>query len=195
MKKYLYIALSLLLVLLTGCAKAQNEDADSNLTIKKDNSIVYSISEDFKENYYSLEELNGMIDDDVKGYNANHPDAINYKPASLNEQTVTLEMTFSSCEDYAAFNNEVLFLGTPAEAMLKGYDLDTILTDVNDPTKTIAGVDIKSMTDNTILITDFSKNIHLPSEALYISDSAGAFDKNRTVRKKETATDAVFVIY
>lgn len=194
MKKILLI-LPIVVLLLTACGSTTPEDTESNLTIRKDGSIVSDIREDFSQNYYDVNELNAMIKTEVDKYNKTRPDAISYENATLTENSVKLVMTFGSSDDYSSFNNEKLFVGNSPDAILKGYSLDVILTDANDPTKTIAGVDIKSMTDHTILIVDYPGNIHLPSGALYISDNVNVSDKGRTVRKKDGSTGPLYIIY
>ncbi len=194
MKKLLLI-LPVVVLLLTACGSSVPEDTESNLTIRKDGSIVSDIREDFSQNYYDVNELNAMIKTEVDKYNKISPDAISYENATLIDNSVKLVMTFVSSDDYSSFNNERLFVGNSPDAILKGYNLDVILTDAEDPTKTIAGVDIKSMTDHTILIVDYPGNIHLPSDALYISDNVTVSDKGRTVRKKEMSTGPLYIIY
>ncbi|MCR4850044.1 MAG: hypothetical protein K5870_02185 [Lachnospiraceae bacterium] len=194
MKKILPI-LAIVVLMLTACGQTTVEDTESNLTIRKDKSIVSDIREDFGQNYYDINELNAMIKTETDKYNKSHPNAISFENAVLNENSVKLIMTFGSSDDYSSFNNEKLFVGNSPDAILKGYNLDVILTDVNDATKTIAGVDIRSMTDDTIIIADYPGNIHLPSDALYISDNVTVTDKGRTIRKKDMSAGPIYIIY
>ncbi len=182
-------------IALTACSDAKSEDTASNLIINKDKSIISTVKEDFNEPYYDVNELKEMINSDIAEYNKTHDAAISSKEPVLEEGVVSLELTYKTSEDYSIFNNESLFTGNPSDALLKGYSLDVILTDISDPTKTIAGVDIKGMTDNTILITDYIDNIHLPSKALYASDNVVVSDNGKTVKRNDTSDKPVFVIY
>ncbi|MCR4788337.1 MAG: hypothetical protein K5888_07115 [Lachnospiraceae bacterium] len=195
MKKVLPILLLVLPLLLASCGKAKTEDQENNIIIKKDRSIISNIVEDFGQNYYDIDELNEMIGNEVNKYDQLHPDAVSYENAVLEEGKVKLSITFKTSDDYSSFNNEKLFVGNSAEALLKGYSLDVILSESDDPTKTIAGVDIKAMTDETIVILDFDGNVHLPSEARYVSDNVTLSDKGKTAKKKEATDGLLYIIY
>ncbi len=196
MKKSIILCVSMLCsILLIGCGSEAAKDPNTNLIIKKDGSVVSTIHESFEESYYSIDELKAEIDSEVKEYNSLKSGAINVESVELNEKTVTAVLDYSSFEDYASFNDEALFAGSSQEAILKGFPLDVILTDVNNPTVTIAEADIKAMTNEKLLIADISDNIYLPGKILYISDNAQINPETKCVTRKQESTAAIYVVY
>ena len=157
-------------VILCGCGA----DSDvTTVTISKKGEITSNIIEDFDKDYYSLDDLDNTISEEVSKYNAaNGTDSVTAeKPKKKGDDKVSEKITFASYRDYAGFNNSQFFCGTVADASASGYDLGTSLKSVKDSTKTLTGEEVISdMQDKHILIIDEPLHIVTYGKILYVSD-------------------------
>ena len=197
MKKYLsyILTLGVFLLLLTGCGSEASKDPDTNITISKDGSLSSIIIESFGESYYDVNELETEINEEISAYNLKNPDGVKLNKVSLENDVVTVRMEYASSDDYSSFNSEDFYAGSIEDALNKGINISEILTDVNDKTKTISSSDIKDMTKEKILITDFMGTVYLPGKALYISDNVTVFSDGKSVKNNGLSEDAYIVIY
>lgn len=184
-----------LLISLTGCGSKSNNDPDTHLIISKDGSVTSVIIESFAQSYYDIDELKASIDKEVNDYNLLKNGAITVNDITYENAIVNVRMTYKGSDDYTAFNRELLFCGSPLEALSKGMSLNVILTDVNDSTKTISEADIKNMVKEKILITEFEGTIYLPSKIIYASDNATVFADGKSVKTNGSKDAPIYIIY
>ncbi len=155
---------------LTGCGEEKNGTQITGLQIGKDGRVTSNIVETFEKEFYTIEGLNAMIQEEITAYNANHPEAILLKTAELyGEDEVLVTMEYASDEDYMDFNKQELFFGTVAEAEAAGFELDVELVSVSDAAVTITKEDIAGMADSYILIIRENMQVLLPQKVLYMT--------------------------
>ena len=163
--------------------------------IGSNGSISATIKEDFKESYYDIDELRDAIDEEVNNYNKEHDGAIKVDKVALENEQAVVVMNYVSSDDYSLFNNEQIFVGSPSEALLKGYSLGVILTDIKDATKTITESDIKVMGNEKLLISDSKDTIYLPGKVLYVNDCTYVLEDGKSVRLKDGVSGLIYAIY
>lgn len=197
MKKSIFLSLICVITVfsLVGCAGAQLKDPNSNIMIGSNGSISATIKEDFKESYYDIDELKAAIDEEVNNYNKEHDGAIKVDKVALENEQAVVVMNYVSSDDYSLFNNEQIFVGSPSEALLKGYSLGVILTDIKDATKTITESDIKVMGNEKLLISDSKDTIYLPGKVLYVNDCTYVLEDGKSVRLKDGVSGLIYAIY
>ena len=156
---------------LLGCG---SEDQDvTSVSVNKNGEIDTTVVEDFDKDYYSLDDLAKMSDEEVSSYNsANGAGAVKAgKPSENKDKKVIQKITYASYNDYAKFNNSQFFCGTVADASAAGYNLGTSLKDASDSAKTVTGDEVISqMKDKHILITDEATHISVYGRILYVSE-------------------------
>ena len=199
MKKLRFLLTVIILaMLLCGCAimGTVDDDGQTNIILKNDNSVIYRIREGFGETYYSIDELKNMILDEAATYNSNHNtgDVGINKVEAVNGVT-NVEMSFINPETFSEFNGAELFVGSYAEAVQKGLVSKLILTSVGDTNQTIADSDMKNMNDCLLLVYGGKERIYLPSRALYISDSCRVSQEGMSVSSDTDIDDLIYVLF
>ena len=161
------------LLLLTACGSLGNGTDETRISLNKDGSIHSYITESFDKEYYLQEELQQMILSEAASYNRNTGESrITVEKVEVTEQIATVEMTYTTSEDYSAFNDGIFFVGSPAGAAEAGYDLNVVLSSVENPNETIGESDILAMGDVTLLITDVPERVEFFGKAVYADDHA-----------------------
>lgn len=171
MKKGIFCVILTLLLSLTACGMKNTEtDADvSTIIIDKDGKIVSKIVEDFDEVYYSEDELKDMIGQEIATYNkAKGEEKISFKSCEKVDNSVVVQLSFASSEDYSEFNGVELFVGTVQQAYQKGYDLNLSMKD--ETGKEVGKDEILSLGDNQIIISDENIGIVSNKKIAYVSD-------------------------
>ncbi len=172
---------------LTSCGEEYGEET-SSVSIQKDGTISSHIEESFEQNYYDGEELKQSILQAAADYNrAAGSGQITVEKIDVDEDTVTVKMTFLSSADYADFNGTVFFAGSPGEAQSEGFDLNVVLSHVKDTNETIGKSDILAMEDYQLLILKGPETVLLNGQAEYVSDDVRVFLNGRA----EYASDNV----
>ena len=197
MKKVYFLAIiTLLLVFLCGCSD-NRDDGKSNLLISKNAEVTMRIRESFNEDYYNIDELREMLQSEVSEYNAQTGESlIEVKKAEVTGSGYTdIEIVFSSGKDYARFNNEDMFIGSGLQADVQGWNLSVILTDPSDSAATIGQTDLKQLDDDTLMISNYSENIYLPSKVKYVSDNVTVLDDKKSVKKNSEDSGLIYVVY
>lgn len=184
----------LLLGLLTACG--QNDEIQStNLKIGKEGTVTSTIVEDFDKDYYTVEGLEAMIQEEISAYNAGKADAISLISVEVQdnmENKIIVNMKFASAEDYANFNKEDFFYGTVSQAIEAGYEIPQKLYSASDMTKTIRKEEINAMSGKHILIIAESTKVLLPQKAVYISEGVDLI--NHKEINVEYTDDPAYVI-
>lgn len=170
------------LLLLTGCGEGESSAQITNLQIDKNGKVTSNIVEDFGKDFYTVESLEAMMQEEINAYNLSHPDAILLKKAELSgteEGKILVTMEYASCEDYMDFNGVELFYGTVTEAQAAGFDLNVKLIGASKSTETVGQSDILGMKDARILIIRQSaqvSQVSLPGKVLYMTEGTGLVD-------------------
>ena len=166
---------------LTGCAGPGQKTSETAVSVSKNGTIQSYISETFEQNYYDKDEMQQMILSEVASYNRQAGNAnISVEKVEVKDAQAIVQMSYASAKDYAEFNQVTFFLGTPEEAQMEDYDLNTVLSNVKNPQETIGEGDILAMKDARILITDTAENIDLYGKVLYASDNVTVSDNRKS---------------
>lgn len=194
MKKSILITLTTIFigaVLLTGCGLSK-DDEQTNILVSDSFGITERIREPFEGNYYNIDELKQTVNEEVAAFNTSTGSGVEASKVQLSDKAnvTDLEIKYDNSSEFSLFNNVVFFIGSPIEAQAQGFDLKVILTDVNDPSKTITTVDIMAMSDYKIVIFDYKNNIFLPEEIEYKSDNCQLLEPNKVVKNADDSAMA-----
>ncbi|HIV90081.1 MAG TPA: hypothetical protein H9744_00110 [Candidatus Eisenbergiella stercoravium] len=140
-------------LLLAGCGGNKSTEDVTSLEFRKNGEVIHTIVEDFSASYYSLDELEAQVQEQVDAYNESAgSNRISVDSAEVTDGVITMVMTFRGAEDYSSFYRQALFCGTVLEAFNAGYDLDIELVSAQEEGTTISRPDILEMGDRHIIV-------------------------------------------
>lgn len=160
---------------LAGCGEEETGVQVTSLQIGKTGDVTSNIVEDFGKDFYTIDTLKDMLQEEIDDYNASHPGAVTLQTVELSlEETggILVTLQYASCEDYTDFNDAELFYGTPQEAQAAGYGLNVGFLNADGNEANIGADDILAIKDARILIIRQSaqvSRVSLPGKVLYIS--------------------------
>ncbi len=179
------------------CACGDREESGATyLSLEKDGTVRSHIEESFEQSYYSKEELLQSIQAQAADYNKSAGGGqITVDKVEVANGVTDVLMTYPGAEDYAAFNEEVFFVGTASQAQEAGYDLNVVLSGVGNAQETVGKPDILAMEDARLLIMDIAEPVKLGGKALYISDNATVSQNAKTAWRIHGESGLVYVIF
>ena len=181
--------------MLAACAGNEAEDGTA-VTINKDGKIRYRIVSSFDKSYYDEDELQQRILREVASYNqTGGTDHVTVEKIEVKDNVAIVEMTYVEAADYAAFNGDIFFIGNAFKAQAEGYDLNKVLSGVENSMETVGMSDILAMTDYTLLITDIKDSVSLSGKAAYISDNVTVSRNLKTVSFDEESEELAYILY
>ena len=175
---------------LWGCEMAQQmqemfpeeEETPAITTLRadKDGSITETIVDVLDESYYDSAELQKLVEESVKSYNARSGEQdVTTDRYEAEEGRIVLTMTYADPKAYAGFNNVPFFNGPILDAQISGY---LFLNDfrVVDKTgaqdKPISSAEPLSHKEYQVLVTDLSHAVSVPGKVRYVSANANVVD-------------------
>lgn len=195
---------------LTGCGgkvPAIEKVESSMICLSEDGAVNAFLVEEFQAAFYDETELEEMIRQETDDYNAQAKAGEDETlPVQLvdiltrQEQadagkagadSITVQMAYASAEDYGAFNDTVLYLGTVDQAKTAGYPILSDLTSVSDGS-TLTKAQAQEMGESHILILQENIPVQVPWKVLYTS--AGVTVENKTVTFEGTEGGYAYVI-
>lgn len=180
----------------SACSGQAQKKGATYVLLTRDGEVKSYISESFEQNYYDGEELQQVILSRVAAYNRMaDAGSIAVDKVKVKGNRAIVEMTYRKPADYAEFNRNVFFAGTPKEAQEAGYQTNVVLSSVRDSLETIGQADILGMENVKLLITDVREPIRLSGKALYIGEQTAVLDNDKTVGYKEDGTGMLYVVY
>lgn len=181
--------------LLAGCGTAKTDTSMTNLQIDKSGRITHTIVETFDKDFYTVDGLEAMIQEEINDYDASFQNGEvlleNVVLSETEADEIVVTMQYSSGDVYAAFNDVELFFGTVAAARSAGYDLNVMLVDSTDATRTVKLSDLTGTDTNHILITNQSIEIGLPYKVLYLSEEAQLVDGKTVSIQSQNEADSL----
>lgn len=198
MKKVTLVLLgTLFLVVMTGCGKNKvtitAEDVTTNtIVIKEDNTVQSSIVEDFDKEYYSQEELETFIKEEVTDYNEkNGEDQVKMHSIHFADEKASVVFNYNDIDDYSLFNGISAKLLTMSQALQE----DSILS-ISEFVEVKSGDTVPRETalskeDATVLIIQEPLEIKIDGTILYYSN-AQKEDKDVLQASGENITVVVF---
>ena len=162
------LVMSFTILGLTACGK--ETVGVSTVSVDKTGKVSSVLYENFDKDYYSLDELKAMADEEISGYNSEYDEPrITLSDLQIfeEESVVKLSMDFESASDYSYYNQVDMFYGTVEEARTAGYNINLNLVDANgdkiDPSI------IDQNPDRHIIITSDRTNLKTPYNIQYMS--------------------------
>lgn len=146
----LLITLTLVIAGICGCGKSKKASAnpkDSASVRVGDEGLVVTYAEDFSKDYYSEDELEELVDAEVKEFNETYAsdkaNGVVKESLKIKDKKATLKLKFANVADYEIYSknyvnstrNAKMFYGTYSEAVAAGYSLGTTFTKVDDSTE------------------------------------------------------------
>ena len=192
MKKSLNFCLILsMLLLLTGCGN-KFEPTESTIFITSKGVVQSAVIESFDKDYYKFDELKEDVEKEVKSYCLDvNEEVITVTSLTETEDIVTLQMQYQTVEDYAEFNDVILFSGTLTEAIAAGYQPGTL----QDAAGQTVEIDLEKNGNLKVLITEESICIQTSGKIKYVSDNVTILN-NKLARALEAGKKhPAFVLY
>ena len=179
-KKFLTAGLSGLLILsLTGCgqaAKLPETVVNTSLVVEKDGKVTSYLVNTFDKDFYNLDGLTQMVEEEAEEFNATHTEAtenpMNVKTVQVLGDGVMVQVVqeFADTDSYAEYNEQDLFYGTRVEALAQGLTVNRELVNAADGTPADSEKLDKALEKNHLIITNASAYIYCPYPVLYISE-------------------------
>jgi hypothetical protein len=178
-------------ILLMGCGQ-KFEPTESTIFVTSKGVVKSAIMESFDKSYYDFDELYKSVEKEVKVYCLdNIEETVTLTSLTEENDSVTLLMDYQTVEDYANFNEVLLFSGTFAQAVAEGYLRDT-LHDVEGIT---AEIDLEKQGDLKVLVTEESVCIQTSGRIKFVSDNVTVLDKKLAKAMEAGKTHPAFVLY
>lgn len=168
----------LCMMLLGGCGSVAlpEEILQPSLAISESGEVTAWIVEDFTQNYYRLEELEGMVREEIADFNMRYQQkgytaSVEKVAMTAEGKKAMVELLFDTTEAYEAYSGSVLFYGTVQEAVLAGFHLDKQFVEAGKDVKA-AQEEILQRRDGHILITNDKACIYGTQRPKYLSENA-----------------------
>lgn len=198
MKKVTLVLLgTIFLVAMTGCGKNKlsitAEDVTTNtIVIKKDNTVQSSIVEDFDKDYYSQEELEAFINEEVTDYNEkNGEDQIKMHSIHVADQKASVVFNYNDIDDYAVFNGINAKVLTTSQALQDDSILSVVEFVDAKSGDTVSRETALSKEGATVLVIQEPLDIKIGGTILYYSNAQKA-EKDVLKSSGENVTVVVF---
>lgn len=179
MKKASICVMLLLAMCLCACTEKKPEEIGSTTVyIKDDGSIEATFVEDFSQPHYDMTELQNMTTEEIASYNASNGEgSIEMTFYEVEGNIAKMQLVFADDDAYVDFNHEDIFVGTVAEALEEGYDLNVSLVNPTDAEDTIGEHELLTMQDSNIVIVENAVRVRTQSAILYMSSDAKYIDE------------------
>lgn len=174
-----------LCAMFTGCGTGKDANVpiiSNTLEVTADGHLIAYIVEDFDKDYYDINELKTMVDQEVAAYNqakaalvneaGQSPiTVINVMMAEDGSKKAVVELDFANAAVYTDYMGVEAFWGTVAQAVEKGYVLDGMLKSVKNDEPFI-GETLKKSQDNMILIIKDAVTVRTYNTVQFLSKNA-----------------------
>ena len=178
-------------ILLMGCGQ-KFEPTESTIFVTSKGVVKSAIMESFDKSYYDFDELYKSVEKEVKVYCLdNIEETVTLTSLTEENDSVTLLMDYQTVEDYANFNEVLLFSGTFAQAVAEGYLPDTL----HDLEGITAEIDLEKQGDLKVLVTEESVCIQTSGRIKFVSDNVTVLDKKLAKAMEAGKTHPAFVLY
>lgn len=196
MKKLLLLCITaVMLCVIAGCGKTDDIIEETHVILDKKGQIVCTHVESFAEDFYDLQELQAMIDEEAALYNqANGEGTVVAEPAYRQADNVIDKVTYASFKDYNAFNERNIFVGTVAEAMEAGIAFRVALENIDKPGEFITADHMSDMNEYHVLIVDEPGVYDTFGKVMYISDGVSVAGK-KSVKVSEDMEGLGYILF
>lgn len=193
-KVLIFAMVCLLSAGICGCAANTVDVTDrSSVRVFSDGHLEAEIVEKFDQDYYNEAELMEMVQQEITEYNLKKGgEPIKLLAEELENQLISMELSFETAEDYNAYMPDEIFAGTVNDAYQEGYDFNRSLTVVGKDGATIGKKDLLNMAKHKLIILNGNGVLRAPSKIMYYSQDMNLLD-GKTVEAEEDGV--YFVIY
>ena len=195
MRKFVSVLMTAIAVIgIAGCGSGTDtSDLDmSSVEIKKDGTITSIVIDDFSEDYYNVDELKEMAEDEINTFNmSNGEGSAELVSVSQKDDKVKMVTSFSNTESYAHFNYETLMYIPYGELSEAGQALTGTFVDKDG--NTVSSDELNSLTQEHVVITSNKTVVAAPYKIKYVSSGASLID-SYMVDLSETDTDSTVYI-
>lgn len=180
----IWLCTCLLLLFLTGCGEVSLLNG-TNLELERDGGVLVTYIEDFPTDYYDLDELIQMNQEEVDAYNSKiGKDAVEIISTETDGSTVTLSMHYKNVDDYGNMNGGFMYHGTIAQGQNAGYHLDYTFVDAKTG-EAVAIMDWDNLQDHHLIVAkgpteDYSAAIHTYKRIVYATENVTVSEDGRT---------------
>ena len=182
----------LLLFFLTGCGEVSLQNG-TNLELEKNGGVTVTYIEDFPSDYYDLNELIQMNEEEVASYNSKvGREAVEIISTESDGDKVTLSMHYRNVDDYGVMNGGAMFHGTVEQARNAGYDLSATFTDVKGG-GIVPTMDWDNLASHHLVVAkgpdaDYTAAIHTYKKIVYATANVTVSEDGRmaTIKGDET---------
>ena len=179
-----------LCAMFTGCGTGKNANVpitSNTLEVTADGHLIAYIVEDFDKDYYDINELKTMVDEEVAAYNQAKATLVNEAgqlPITVNSvmmaedgsKKAVVALNFANAVAYTDYMGVEAFYGTVTQAIEKGYVLDGMLKSVNNDEPFI-GETLKKNQDKNILIIKDAVMVRTYNKVQFLSKNASITDE------------------
>lgn len=173
MKKWIFICLCMMMGagVSAGCGTTVSSEQDV-VYVNKNGEVLSVDVETMDADYYSEEELQAFVKNEVDSYTAEHgKSSITLEELDVSDGKAKLTMKYRTTEDYTSFNGIELYQGKIVKALAAGYDFKVDFLKVEDGMVT-GSADIKEIykTENLkVVIIRANTDVKVPGEICYVS--------------------------
>lgn len=175
------LAAAVLSLLLSGCGAANDVDT-TTVVIKKDGTVEENIITDFDKDYYSVDGLEQMLNEQIQAYNRTAGtdtvklDSVEEKEG---ENRVKAKIIYSGGEDYSRIHNQVFFCGTVSDAYNAGYAFVPMID--QESGAAVSEGEILELGSKKIVISEEAVNISVSGKISHVSEGVTLTDKKTAV--------------
>ena len=159
-----------------GCKGFLRKYMPGPLVVEKDGKVTSYLVNTFDKDFYNLDGLTQMVEEEAEEFNATHTEAtenpMNVKTVQVLGDGVMVQVVqeFADTDSYAEYNEQDLFYGTRVEALAQGLTVNRELVNAADGTPADSEKLDKALEKNHLIITNASAYIYCPYPVLYISE-------------------------
>lgn len=178
-------------LLLTGCG-SKFEPTESTVFITSKGIVKSAVIESFDQSYYDFDELYKDVETTVKTYCLDkNEELVTMQSLTEENHEVSLLMEYQSVEDYAAFNDVLLFSGTFAEAVDAGYMPESLC----DAEGVYVEFDLEKYGRLKTIVTEESISFQTNGKIQYTSDNVTVLDKKLAKVMEAGKNYPAFILY
>ena len=178
----------LLLFFLTGCGEGSLQKG-TNLELEKSGGVLVTYIEEFPSDYYDLDELIRMNEEEVAAYNEEvGRDAVEIVSTQADGEIVTLSMHYERLDDYGNMNGGRMFHGTVAQGKNAGYDLNGTYTEVKTG-ELVATMDWENLAEHHLIVAKgpdagYTATIHTYKKIVYATTNVNVAEDGKSATIK-----------
>lgn len=199
MRKFMKSAVLILaaVTLFAGCSKKSDSNKSmADVVVEKDGKISVKYEEIFDKDYYTEEDLEKVIDEDVALFNKeNGADSVTKESLKVKKDVALLWYKFANSDSYVKYTNDFvkpekemkLFVGSIKDAEEKNIKLGGKFDKVGE-TGTVTKDQLENKDELTVFYTNSEMTVYVPGEIVYFND-------NVTIDKDVVTTTADKVNY